>query len=81
MPSQRVIYGPFELDQVARVVLRRGELLPVGQRGALLLGPFGLVGAAGTEGGGGVTPPAATRPSRATNHASVFVARACEGIS
>jgi TolB-like protein/tetratricopeptide (TPR) repeat protein len=37
MTGQRVICGPFELDQVAHVVLRRGELLPVGQRGALLL--------------------------------------------
>ena len=37
MPGQRVICGPFELDPVAHIVLRQGELLPVGQRGALLL--------------------------------------------
>ena len=38
MPAEQVSHGPFAVDLAARVVLRDGEPLPVGQRGAMILG-------------------------------------------
>ena len=37
MPGRRLSFGPFQIDQGARVVLRDGEPLAVGQRGVVLL--------------------------------------------
>lgn len=37
MPGRRLIFGPFQLDRGARVVLRDGEPLAVGHRGVQLL--------------------------------------------
>ena len=38
MPAEHISHGPFAVDLAARVVLRDGEPLPVGQRGAAILG-------------------------------------------
>jgi TolB-like protein len=37
MPGRRLRFGPFEVDQGAQVILRDGEPLAVGQRGAAIL--------------------------------------------
>lgn len=37
MPQRRLSFGPFQIDQDAKVLLRDGEPLAVGQRGAMLL--------------------------------------------
>ncbi|RYG39822.1 transcriptional regulator, partial [bacterium] len=36
MPGRRLSFGPFQIDQVAQVILREGEPLPVGRRGVML---------------------------------------------
>ncbi len=37
MAEDRIVFGPFEIDRAAQIVLRGGEPLPIGQRGVRLL--------------------------------------------